>query len=191
MIKTLHFPKEECPLHIKQQVLALMKEEWPQAFVDGDEESLWNETPETNSTSLVLLIDDFVVSHVSVPWKHIKHEGKTYKVFGLSEVMTHSSYRKQGHGVSLVKEATTFIERNHADVGMFTCAPKLVHFYRQSGWVHFDRACLVGGSREVPLRSDSFGLAVMMKFFSKKVQENQRDFEAADVFLELREGKLW
>lgn len=191
MITTLHFPKEECPFHIRQQVLALMKKEWPQAFVGREERDLWNETPETNSTSLVLLIDDRVICHVSVPWKHINHEGKTYKVFGLSEALTHPSYRNQGHGVSLVKEATTFIERNHADVGMFTCDPKLVHFYRQCGWKHLDRACLVGGSREVPLRSDSFGLAVMMKFFSKKAQENQRSFENADVFLELGVGKLW
>jgi aminoglycoside 2'-N-acetyltransferase I len=191
MITTLHFPKEECPLPIKKQVLALMKKEWPQAFVGRDEQSVWNETPEINSTSLVLLIDDLVISHVSVPWKHILHEGKTYKVFGFSEVLTHPSYRNQGYGLSIVKEATTFIERNHADIGMFTCDPKLVHFYRQCGWAHLEKACLVGGSREVPLRSDSFELSVMMKFFSKKAQENQRDYVEADVFLELGEGKLW
>lgn len=191
MIRLLQFPQEDCPANIREQLILLMRREWPQAFEEMSEHIPWPENPETHPTSFILIENNIVISHVAVPWKYIQHEGHTYKVFGLSEVMTNPSYRHQGFGLKLVKEATAFIERNDPDIGMFTCQPALVSFYTQGGWEHIPNTNLIGGTREKPFRSDALGLATMMRFFSQKAQQNRSAFSKADIYLELGERMLW
>jgi predicted acetyltransferase len=139
----------------------------------------------------VLLEENRIISHVAVPSKDIEHEGQTYRAFGLSEVMTAPSHRRQGFGLQLVKEATSYIESNNPDIGIFTCQPALVSFYTQGGWEHIDNTNVIGGTRQKPFRSDALGLSTMMRFFSEKAQQNRSAFEGADVYLELGENMLW
>ncbi|QDX93484.1 GNAT family N-acetyltransferase [Brevibacillus laterosporus] len=187
----LQFPQEDCPIPIKEQIITLMRREWPQAFECMGENILWPSNPEIHPTSLVLIENHIVISHIAVSWKYIKHQGQTYKVFGLSEVMTNPSYRNQGFGLKLVKEAVSFIEKNDPDIGIFTCKPPLVYFYNQGGWEHIKNTNLIGGTRNKPFRSDSLGLSTMIRFFSNKAQQNRPAFEETDVYLELGEKMLW
>lgn len=191
MLQLLQFPQEDCPAPLKAQILALMRREWPQAFEGISGEAPWPDNPRSHPTSFVLLDDDTLISHVAVPWKHIQHAGQTYKAFGLSEVMTHPSYRHQGFGLQLVKEATTFIQKNDPDVGLFTCQPALLPFYTQTGWEHLQNTNLIGGTRERPFRSDSLGLSTLGRFFSDKARQHRSEFEGTDVYLELGEKMLW
>ncbi|WP_066303868.1 GNAT family N-acetyltransferase [Bacillus sp. FJAT-29814] len=191
MIELLQFHQENCPSYIKKQIISLMRQEWPQAFGDHDEDLHWPDSPETQPTSLVLVEDNIVISHVAIPWKNISHEGQKYKAFGLSEVMTNSSFRKQGFGLRLIKEAYSFIEKNNPDISIFTCEPALVHFHTKGGWEHKQNINLIGGTRDKPFRSDILGLCTMINLFSAKAQNNFLSFEEADVYLELGEGKLW
>ena len=190
-IKLLQFLQQDCPEPLREQILDMMQREWPQAIEGTRRERPWPENPEAQPTSFVLLEDNSVVSHVAVPRKDIKHEGQTYRAFGLSEVMTHPSFRHQGFGLQLVKEATTFISNNEPDIALFTCQPPLVSFYTQGGYEHIPNTPLVGGTRNKPFRSDSLGLSTMIHFFSEKAQQNRSAFVGADIYLELGENMLW
>ena len=52
-------------------------------------------------------------------------------------------------------------------------------------------ACLVGGTRERPFRSDRLGLTVMVRFFSSRAILHRADFDGADIWIELGENQLW
>lgn len=52
-------------------------------------------------------------------------------------------------------------------------------------------ACLVGGTREKPFRSDSLNLVTMMRFLSSDAKRHKADFENTDIILELGENQLW
>lgn len=191
MVKLLKFPQEECPSYLKEQIIFLMKNEWPQAFEDKDVAIQWPNCIETHPISLVLVENNIVISHVAVPSKYIKHNGQTYKAFGLSEVMTNPYYRNQGFGLKLIKEAGLLIEKSEPDISIFTCKPSLVSFYTQGEWEYSKSTHLIGGTRNKPFRSDSLGLSTMIRFFSDKAQTNRLEFEETNVYLELGEGKLW
>ncbi|WHY64443.1 GNAT family N-acetyltransferase [Neobacillus sp. SuZ13] len=191
MIELLHFQQGDCPSYIKKQIISLMRQEWPQAFGDNDEEIHWPDSIETQPTSLVFVENNIVINHVAIPWKYISHKGQKYKAFGLSEVITNSSFRKQGFGLRLIKEAYSLIEKNNPDISLFTCEPALVHLYTKGGWEHKQNINLIGGTRNQPFRSDSLGLCTMIKLFSAKAQIKLLTFEETDVYLELGERKLW
>lgn len=190
MVKLLQYQQEECPSELKEQILDLMKCEWPQAF-EGKEKIHWPDNPETHPVSLIFVDNDIVISHVAVPCKRIRHKGQTYKASGLSEVVTDPYYRGQGFGLKLVKEATAFMEKGNSDIGLFTCEPSLVRFYRQGGWKYEKGTNLIGGTLAKPFRSDDLELSAMTRFFSDKAQKNRSAFEKADVYLELGEKMLW
>ena len=191
MIELLNFHQEDCPTYIKKQIISLMRQEWPQAFGDNEEDIHWPDSLETKPTSLVFVENNIVISHVAIPWKYISHEGQKYKAFGLSEVMTNPHFRQQGFGLRLIKEAYSFIEKNNPDISIFTCEPVLVHFYSKAGGEHYQNINLIGGTRNKPFRSDSLGLCTMINLFSTRAQNNLLSFEATDVYLELGERKLW
>ncbi|MEH7085682.1 GNAT family N-acetyltransferase [Neobacillus drentensis] len=191
MIELLHFHQGDCPTYIKKQIISLMRQEWPQAFGDNDEDIHWPDSLETQPTSLVFVENDIVISHAAIPWKYINHEGQKYKAFGLSEVVTNPSLRKQGFGLRLIKEAYSFIEKNNPDISIFTCEHALVHFYAKSGWEHKQNINLIGGTRNKPFRSDSLGLCTMIKLISATAQTNLFSFEETEVYLELGEQRLW
>jgi len=190
-IQLLHFLQEDCPTYLKDQIISLMKNEWPQAFEGKNEDEQWEICPETKPVSLVLLDDNTVISHVAIPHKNIKHIGQIYKAFGLSEVITNPSYRKQGYGLKLIKEAYKFIEEKDPDLSLFTCQPSLVTFYSQGGWEYSKNTNLIGGTLDQPFRSDTLGLSTMIRLFSDKAKENHFEFKETDVYLELGERKLW
>lgn len=191
LMQMIQFLQTECSAPLREQILALMRREWPQAFEGIEGEPPWPDNPATRPTSFVLLEENTVVCHVAVPWKYIQHAGETYKASGLSEVMTHPAYRQRGLGLQLVKAVTSFIMHNGSDIGLFTCQPALIPFYTRGGWEYSPNTNLIGGTREKPFRSDSLGLATMMRFFSARAQQRRALFERADIYLELGEKMLW
>lgn len=189
LLEILHFAQEECPAAWREQIIGLMRQEWPRAFEGGP--VVWPDCPDTHPTSFVLLSDRTVVSHVAVPRKEISHKGQSYQAFGISEVVTHPDCRRQGYGARLLKEAAAYIAGNSPDISLFTCVPSLVPFYAHAGWEHYAGTVLVGGTRDNPFRSDSLGLATMMRLYSDKARRNRHAFQETDIELELGERKLW
>ncbi|OPA73733.1 GNAT family N-acetyltransferase [Paenibacillus selenitireducens] len=188
-MELLQFQQQDCPAMYRNQILTLMQQEWPHAF--ENQQICWPEVEATHPISLVLIEDHTVISHVGVPSTNIQHQGLSYKAFGLSEVMTHPSYRRQGLGMRLLREAMVLIRQHEPDISIFTCSPALQPFYMQGGWTPMMKTCLVGGTREKPFRSDALGIITMMQFFSEKAQASRHLFEETDVYIELGERKLW
>lgn len=166
-----------------------MRQEWPQAF--EDEEIRWPDNPDTNPVSFVHVSDSRVISHVAVQYKKLHHRGQAYRAFGLSEVLTRPSSRGLGFGTKLIQEAAAYIQTQEPDISVFTCKPELTSFYARGGWKYIEGACLVGGTKRKPFRSDSLGLAVMLRLHSAAARKRRQDFERADLYLELGENMLW
>jgi len=192
MVTKKQFRQEDCPISIRVQLIELMRQAWPNAFDDiSDEQVIWPDTPDSYPVSLVYLDGDTVISHVAVPRKTIRHEGRDYEAYGISEMMTNPAYQRQGYGVELLREAAAYTRDQKPDLSIFTCEPYLISFYEQGGWTHMPDTHLIGGTRKKPFRSDSLGLATMVRFFSEKAAHHADSFRMTDVYVELGERKLW
>lgn len=189
MIQLLRFRQQDAPPDVAEQLISLMRQQWPQAF-EG-EATRWPDNPDTNPVSFVYHSGNSVISHVAVQNKTLHHQGQAYRAFGLSEVLTRPSSRGKGFGTKLIQEAAGYIQMQEPDISVFTCKPELTSFYARGGWEHIEGACLVGGTRHKPFRSDSLGLAVMLRLHSAAAQQRRADFERADLYLELGENMLW
>lgn len=72
----------------------------------------------------------------------------------------------------------------------FGAAPEKVSFYTRGGWTAATGACLVGGTKRAPFRSDSLHLTTMLMLISEKAKRHAADFENTDIVLELGENQL-
>jgi GNAT superfamily N-acetyltransferase len=163
----------------------LHRGEWPEAYVGASQDRDWIQRPRFHPTHWVLVLDGVVVSYVGVTWKHLAHAGEVFKTYGLSEVVTHPAFRRQGHARRLVDAATEFIVRADADIGLFTSAPALGDFYAASGWLRMTGTVLFGGPRSAPYPSDEL---TMMGFFSENGKRSRVAFESTPNFFD---DDLW
>ena len=114
-----------------------------------------------------------------------------YLAYGLSEVVTHPRFQNRGIASGVIREAARFIIARQPDLSLFTCAPEKVSFYTRGGWTAAAGACLVGGTKRAPFRSDSLHLTTMLMLISDKAKRHAADFENTDIVLELGENQLW
>jgi len=177
------------PPALDARVLALLQAEYPGMFIGRTQRSL--NDPRTHPTLLLLMDGDDVISYLAIPSKIIQHAGREYKAYGLSSVITHPSFRRQGYGHTIVAAARGFIAASDADIGVFTCDPPLVDFYVGCGWSLMGGTWLVGGTRENPFPSNELDKCTLMGFFSEKARARRADFEGVAICLDLREGDLW
>jgi GNAT superfamily N-acetyltransferase len=175
----------QLPVALKMQILSLHRGEWPEAYAGASQGRDWIQRPQFHPTHWVLVGDGVVVSYVGVTWKHLAHAGELFKTYGLSGVVTHSAFRRQGHARRLVDAATESIVCGDADIGLFTCAPAHRDFYTASGWLPMMESVLFGGPRSAPYASDEL---TMMRFFSEKGKRGRVDFESMPIYFD---DDLW
>lgn len=186
-MKLIRYPQENSSTELQQEILRLEGTAWP----TDDKEEIFPSAPDTYVTSFILLDYRQVICHVGVRKKAITHRGIDYLAYGLSEVVTHPDYQQQGFGTSLIQKAADFILSEKPDISIFTCKPNYVKFYTNGGWQVSNNACLVGGTKQAPFRSDDLGLVTMIRFISNKSILHQQDFENTDIVLELGMNQLW
>lgn len=180
------YPQTCCDASIKEKIQALEELEW-----SGSADEAFPSNPDTHVSSFVLLDGSLAVCHVAVRKSRLRHRGQEYTAYGLSEVITHPDYRRQGLASQLIRQAAHFIAAQKPDISIFTCEEGKVPLYARVGWERAKNVCLVGGTKEKPLRSDGFQLATMVRFFSDRAQAHRADFENTDLVLELGEDQLW
>jgi predicted acetyltransferase len=190
-MKLLQYPQIDCSEELKGQILKLQNTAWPVKHRTKVENANWAGNEDTYVTSLVLVEGSTAISHVAVLKKRIAHTNQKYLAFGLSEVVTHPDYKRQGYGLQLIREVSRFIESCAPDLSIFTCKPQLIDFYKLGGWFYAEDTCLVGGTYEKPFKSTDLGLATMMRLYSDKAKTHRQDFENSQVYLELKEKQLW
>ena len=183
----IQYPQQRSGPDLTEKIIALEETAWPSAISTPHFPS----APDTYVTSFVLMEKEKAICHVGIRKSELLHRGVSYIAYGLSEVVTHPDYRRQGIGTKLIKTAADFILSARPDISIFTCDPIRTGFYSNGGWQVLKGGCLVGGTQQTPFRSDSLGLVTMIRFLSEKAIAHQRDFENADIFLSLGEGQLW
>ena len=185
MSELVTFADNELSFALRSQILSLHRGEWPDAYAGASRDRDWIQPSRFHPVHWMLVEDGIVVSYVGTPWKHLEHAGEQFKTYGLSGVVTHPGFRRQGHGRRLVDAATDFIARSDADIGLFTCAPALMSFYAASGWRPMAETPLFGGPRKAPYPSNEL---TMMGFFSEKGKRGRAGFESTPIFFD---DDLW
>ncbi len=185
MVEALMYPTESFPKELECQVLSFQRIHWSDGFRGPNLLRDWIHSPETHPVHFVLVEQGILISYTGVVWKYLEHAGETYKTYGLSGVLTYPAFRRQGYGRQVVDAATRYIEGSDADLGLFTCAPRLRPFYAASGWQPMDRVTLYGGPKDQPYPNDEL---VMMGFFSERARQNRATFESTPIFFD---ADLW
>lgn len=186
-MELIQYPQEKCGAGIAKAILALEDTAWPQ----GPEEQSFPSAPNTYVTSFILMEKGRAICHVGIRKSALHHRGEAYLAYGLSEVVTHPAYQAKGLATKTVQRAAEFLAAQGADLSIFTCAKENVGLYARCGWEQMPGACLVGGTKSKPFRSDSLNLATMMRLLSSKAKRHRADFEQGDIVLELGENQLW
>ncbi len=183
----IQYPQDRADAALARLIAALQSTAWP---ADGAKQP-FPTAPDTHATSFVLLEGGEAVCHVGVRRCAFAHKGQTYLAYGLSEVVTHPRFQNRGIASGVIREAARFIIARQPDLSLFTCAPEKVSFYTRGGWTAAAGACLVGGTKRAPFRSDSLHLTTMLMLISEKAKRHAADFENTDIVLELGENQLW
>ena len=188
-LQILRYPQDLSSSLLREQLLALENMAWPPG---PDDTGVFPVEPDTYVTSFVLLSEDNTpLSHVAIRHTVLHHRAISYRVYGISEVVTHPAHRHRGYAARLLRQAAALIQQEGADLCLFTCTPSLVPLYAKNGWPLIPGACLVGGTRENPFRSDSLHLVTVGAFYSARARLHQKEFTHTDICLELGENQLW
>lgn len=183
----IQYPQEKCAPTISQKIMELEKTAWP----NSTEDEQFPSAPDTYVTSFVWLDENKAICHVGIRKSFFFHKGQKYTAYGLSEVVTHPCYQKQGLASKAIKQAAQFIVDQCPDISIFTCDKSKVPFYARGGWEEIKGACFVGGTKDNPFRSDDLNLVTMIMFISPNSKLHKADFENADIIVELGENQLW
>ena len=180
MIELAQYPSAALPSHVKYQLLAAVRIEWPWIFTGPDR--AWDYThKDTQPRYFVLTEHDSLVSFAEVNQRVLHVGDEPYQVYGLSAVYTFPAYRREGHGCRIVDTATSHIRASDADVAMLFCLPPMVDFYRASGWQPIPTATIWTGQPEQPKVYTEETL--MMLFVSDQGRRHQDIFASQPVYV--------
>jgi GNAT superfamily N-acetyltransferase len=172
------YSSKDLPPELKWQVLSFLRIYFPDGFMGENRLRNWISQDE-HTIHIVLVEQDILISHTEVKWKQLDHAGMSYKVYGLSGVLTYPAFRGQGYGRRIVEAGTAYIRSTDADIGMFHCTPGLKGFYAKAGWIPMEHTITLVGTKHNPVRSDEL---MMMQFFSAKGRQGQPSFEGTSLY---------
>lgn len=185
MIEPVTFADEALPADLKCQILSAHRIAWPEGYVGKNRLRDRIQPPRFHPTHFllveqgILLVEQgILLGYVGVTRKRLEHAGETSTTYGLSGVFTSPAFRREGHGRRLVDAATARIRHSDADVGLFTCAPRLTGFYAAAGWEPIASAVLLVGPRRAPRPSPE---RTMMGFFTAKGTRGRAAFASAPI----------
>lgn len=176
--RELRYPTRELPPDLKCQIPSFLRITFPDGFRGADRLRDWI-TRDDTTLHIMLVERGLLISHTEVKWKYLEHCGVTYKVYGLSGVLTYPTFRNQGYGRRIVDAGTDYIAATDADIGMFHCAPHLQPFYARSGWSALAGATTLIGARDHPDVSEQ---CMMTQFLSAKGKRGRSTFERVPVY---------
>jgi hypothetical protein len=178
MARLVTFADDELPADLRCQILSFHRLVWPEDFCGDDRLRRWIQPARFHPVHVAIVDEGVLVSYAGVVWKCLAHEEQTFKIYGLSGVLTYPMFRHQGYGSQVVEAATAIIRASDADIGLFVCLPHLSGFYAASGWIPMGNAVLRSGPRSIaqPTRE-----RVMMEFFSPKGKRARPSFESVPI----------
>jgi predicted acetyltransferase len=184
------FSHENCPIDIRNQIINLVKNEWPNSFKVNEPD--WPlESSSLLPTSLVLTENDNVISHALISRTKTYISSRFYTAFGLGSMVTKQQFRRNGYGRILYQAVTEYMKNEKADIGIFTCDSELLTFYSCFGWNITNSSPLIGGSIEKPFSSKQINKITIIQLFSDNAKTEKDNILKKPIFIELGEGKLW
>ena len=138
----------------------------------------WITKNELHPVSFVITKNNLLISYAEVVWKNLTHCGITYKTYGLTGVFTYPSFRKEGHGLTVVNAAKEYIEKQKdGDIVLFTSQHR--GFYEKAGFILINNIKLLEGDPKNPKEHDE---NVFMMFLSEKGKAGINDFESKPIY---------
>jgi predicted N-acetyltransferase YhbS len=177
------FAAEAVPAALADQVRALHRE----AFGSDDPHD-----PLLEPVAVLLIDDDQVVASADLLHATIQHAGSSWRLAGLSAVVTAADRRRAGHGEAVVRAAFAHACASGVDLVLFSCDASLVAFYERCGARVLAGSVIVGGTRDDPLRTDTLDKTVLARACSPSAEARIGELEGVEI--ELHPGaidRLW
>jgi GNAT superfamily N-acetyltransferase len=134
----------EVPEHLMWQVVATMRELWPDVFTGDRTWMAHSYPPDLPATHVVVHYDRVMVAYAAVIRLAVGCPGGDLAVDALGSVITARPYRGQGHGTRVQERVAEIIDSGDADVAGLFCAPDSERFYARTGWVTCPGGTLLG-----------------------------------------------
>jgi predicted acetyltransferase len=177
------YKQSKFPPAFKWQALGFMRLEWPSAFTGNRKLVTETYPPESEPVHFVAAEGDLLISYAAIIRMTLEHAGEAYKVYGLGNMLTFPSFRREGYGTQILELATEFIKRSDVDISILFCQPERKSFYGKPGWQVSRSPTRVG----VPGRYRTDDSLRMMLFVSEKGRRDRKKFEEEPVYVD----ELW
>lgn len=172
----------------QEQVARLLDRVWPPQ--PGDAVGPLH-NPALQPLALRLLRGGELVAYAAVLSQCVEVAGEGYLAQGLSCVACDPALQGQGLGGKVVAAATARMAASGADIGVFTCDPELLPFYRRHGWGEAPGVLLRGSLDAAAINSRDAGKHVLLRLWSARAQAHAADFGQAGIVLGLPPGEFW
>ncbi len=169
---------EELPAHYGQQIRDFIRIHWHDAYAYNLNAPVC--PTEWHPRFCVMVNGPALLSSATAVWKMLDHAGQSYKVYGLSGVLTYPAFREKGYGRHVVEAATTYIRTaGDADIAILWTGSDRHTFYTYTGWEHPESITFTLGD---PNNPQPFDAHLMMQFLSERAQRHRADFENGPVY---------
>lgn len=177
MIEVRSYPNAEFPPLLDCQVRDFVRIVWSDAKIDDP--ATLPDPRYDDAMHLVVVDGDMLISHAQVITVTIDHAGETYRVCGVTGVLTYPNFRKQGYGSRVVTAANKYINESGADFGLLFTGLNLKDFYNRQGWVNIPTVIILFGDKDHPVEHER----AMLYPVTARGQEAINVFENARVYV--------
>ncbi len=144
----------DLPEPLRIQVLDFLRIVWPEGFTGPNRFRDWTTEPDKAPRHLLYAAGTQIVSHLELITTTVTVNTVEYRVESPTAVLTYPAFRGEGWSGRLNMLAVEAIDVSGADIGVLTCAPALIGFYRRAGWTYAAGASIVAGPDGATWTSD-------------------------------------
>jgi len=135
----------DLPDFIRIQVLSFLRIVWPEGFTGPNRFRDWTSRSDLAPYHLIYAGGSQLVSHVEIVTTTVTVNKTPYLVKSPTAVLTFPTFRGEGWAGRLIAAAVSHIDSSGADVGVLTCAPRLIDFYTRLGWTLAGGTAIMAG----------------------------------------------
>jgi len=144
-IQLHHYSDADLPEVLRIQVLDFLRIVWPDGFTGVNRFRDWTTNPAMRPHHLLYAADWQLISHVEVITATVSVNYVEYRMASPTAVFTYPAFRGEGWSSRLNALAAELIDASDAEIGLLTCAPRLIDFYSRAGWTHAEGTPIIAG----------------------------------------------
>jgi hypothetical protein len=147
-------PDDDLPEVFRIQVLDFLRIVWPDGFTGLNRFRDWTTEPDKKPHHLLYAADRQLISHLELITTTVSVNNVEYRAASPTAMLTYPAFRGEGWGSRLNARAAELIDASDAEIGLLTCAPNLIDFYRRAGWTHVQGTPIIAGPDGATWTSD-------------------------------------